>query len=439
MATYTPNLDLKKPDGTDFVLVEDFNANSDKVDATIGNPAQLTTEDKTNLVSAINSASKAGVGLNIKGTYDTLLDLQAAVTSPSQGDMYNVGTEAPYEVYMWETIAVSPQWVPQGTIKGDAGVGVPTGGATGQVLKKKSGDNYDTEWGAAGSGVPIGGTTGQILKKQSNTDGDAAWGDAKGVLENTAAIDAMADGDKLIVEDVSAAAGSKIKHVLWSAIKTALLNIFSTALMANTTLYVDTTGSDTTGDGSSGAPYATITKALSVIPKNLNGNTATINVAAGTYAEAVSIAGFYGGGKITLQGDTSLSASRTVNTLQISNCPVRVEVIGTNVASATTSGSVVVSGCAGYVYLQYIRAVNSTTYNGILVNATSHCVTSGCMVSNHNAALYAVGTSLVSVSSWSAGSGNTTGLVSDGSIIFKSTGVPSGTTAETKYTGGQIF
>ena len=35
---------------------------------------------------------------------------------------------------------------------GPAGQGVPTGGTTGQILKKKSGTNYDTEWGDADGG-----------------------------------------------------------------------------------------------------------------------------------------------------------------------------------------------------------------------------------------------------------------------------------------------
>ncbi len=35
---------------------------------------------------------------------------------------------------------------------GDPGVGVPAGGTTGQVLKKKSDNNYDTEWGTGGGG-----------------------------------------------------------------------------------------------------------------------------------------------------------------------------------------------------------------------------------------------------------------------------------------------
>ena len=35
---------------------------------------------------------------------------------------------------------------------GEDGVGVPSGGTTGQVLKKASGTDYDTEWGTASSG-----------------------------------------------------------------------------------------------------------------------------------------------------------------------------------------------------------------------------------------------------------------------------------------------
>ena len=34
--TYTPNLNLKKPDSTDFVKISDINDNSDAIDAAIG-------------------------------------------------------------------------------------------------------------------------------------------------------------------------------------------------------------------------------------------------------------------------------------------------------------------------------------------------------------------------------------------------------------------
>lgn len=51
-----------------------------------------------------------------------------------------------------------------------------TGGATGQVLTKKSNTDLDFEWADnTGSGVPAGGTTGQVLRKRSSTDQDVEW------------------------------------------------------------------------------------------------------------------------------------------------------------------------------------------------------------------------------------------------------------------------
>ncbi len=63
-------------------------------------------------------------------------------------------------------------------------------------------------------------------------------------------------------------------------------------ISANTTLSVATTGSDTTGDGSAGAPFATIAKALSSIAgKTIDaGVTVTIQVADGVYTLAAAIA-----------------------------------------------------------------------------------------------------------------------------------------------------
>ena len=65
------------------------------------------------------------------------------------------------------------------------------------------------------------------------------------------------------------------------------------------TIYVATSGSDTGGDGTAGAPYATIQKAIDSIPKVLNGKHITIDIAAGTYPERVQIDGF-SGGRLTL-------------------------------------------------------------------------------------------------------------------------------------------
>lgn len=59
--------------------------------------------------------------------------------------------------------------------------GIPTGGTTGQVLKKSSASDLDVEWGssdAAANGIPAGGTTGQIPAKASDADYDVAWTNA---------------------------------------------------------------------------------------------------------------------------------------------------------------------------------------------------------------------------------------------------------------------
>ena len=60
-----------------------------------------------------------GKGLTILGTYPTLQALTEAVTSAQQGDTYNVGTSAPYEIYMWDSTAAS--FVSQGRLQGANG------------------------------------------------------------------------------------------------------------------------------------------------------------------------------------------------------------------------------------------------------------------------------------------------------------------------------
>ena len=70
---------------------------------------------------------ETGTGLDIKGTYDTLEALQAAVTQPAQGDMYNVGTAEPYTIYMWDTTTEPGEWLSQGQLQGAQGPQGPIG------------------------------------------------------------------------------------------------------------------------------------------------------------------------------------------------------------------------------------------------------------------------------------------------------------------------
>jgi len=66
-----------------------------------------------------------------------------------------------------EDIIVTVEVGPQGP-KGDAGEGIPVGGTTGQVLRKASGTDYDTEWASAGSG------SGDVVGPASTTDNAVA-------------------------------------------------------------------------------------------------------------------------------------------------------------------------------------------------------------------------------------------------------------------------
>lgn len=102
-------------------------------------------------------------------------------------------------------------------------------------------------------------------------------------------------------------------------------------LKEDMTVYVATTGNDITGTGTAANPYRTINFALSMIPKNLNSHTITLNISGGTYVESVNIQNFLGGTiKINLTGDVTIqdwqvfnsyvacTTSGNVNTLTLS-------------------------------------------------------------------------------------------------------------------------
>ncbi|NHV29302.1 hypothetical protein [Burkholderia sp. D-99] len=84
---------------------------------------------------------------------------------------------------------------------------------------------------------------------------------------------------------------------LQKAISALLQQATRTRLTQNTNFYVNaSTGSDSNNGLTSGAAWATITKALTVLQQNydLAGYTATINVAAGSYAPGIAIGAFFG-------------------------------------------------------------------------------------------------------------------------------------------------
>jgi hypothetical protein len=91
-------------------------------------------------------------------------------------------------------------------------------------------------------------------------------------------------------------------------------------LGANTTFYVATTGSDSTGTGLVGAPWRTAQFASDMLQKNydLNGFTVTIMRAAGAYTDGVIVSGGYVGAK----GPTVIFDGASMATVTVTSaCP----------------------------------------------------------------------------------------------------------------------
>lgn len=118
-------------------------------------------------------------------------------------------------------------------------------------------------------------------------------------------------------------------------INKALLDNKAYTLTESVTIYVSTSGSDVTGDGTSTAPYASVQKAVDSIPKNLGGYHAQIDIANGTYNERVTIDGYMGGrltigasGRTVVLRGISVMSSSGVR-IQISNLTYSANYAGT--------------------------------------------------------------------------------------------------------------
>lgn len=90
-------------------------------------------------------------GLVPKGEYSALTDYSVGDMVSYNGSSYVMYVDAPSGTIPTNT----EYWAPEGQM-GPSGQGVPTGGTTGQVLKKTSGSDYDTDWadeGSVGGGI----------------------------------------------------------------------------------------------------------------------------------------------------------------------------------------------------------------------------------------------------------------------------------------------
>lgn len=230
------------------------------------------------------------------------------------------------------------------------------------------------------------------------------------------------------------AAGESVKR-FFGKVLTFLRNI--KPLTGDITLYVATTGSDITGDGSQANPFKTIQYAINNISKDLNGRIATINVASGSYPELVTITSFRNG-ILFLNSDTNGTIADTckVNAIKVQYCGAVININGFNCIDASSRViSIYDCLCTNILYCQ---STVTSSNDGIYYGASNGYVL-GCKIANRASALYA-NAGMAHSSSWDTGSiNNTTGLISiNGAIISKFGAQPSGTNREWQSSGQLI-
>lgn len=208
-------------------------------------------------------------------------------------------------------------------------------------------------------------------------------------------------------------------------------------LNANKTVYVSTAGSDTLGDGTAANPYATITRAINSLPKNLNGYTATINIAAGTYNENVAIASTYGG-VVILSGASG--AAVQINSLQaLHGANVQVANINLSVNGSINGNAIVVMN-AVLMCFSPIASTGSVSY-GVHVTQNGYAMFTDLTISNTSlACVYAVNASRVFAVNINASNNAANGLYAVyGAMIAYNTATITAAVAYATQAGGRIY
>lgn len=207
-----------------------------------------------------------------------------------------------------------------------------------------------------------------------------------------------------------------------------ILELYNTGMVhADNTVYVASTGSDTSGKGTSVSPYATITKALSTIPRNITDKNVTISIAAGTYLDNVVIKGFTGTLNIVTTG------LATIRSLTIDGCNVTHSGSQLNVQAG-----IVLTNGASFTGSAILYIGVATT--GVSVQSgSSFAVFNTITISNATIAAEVYGNARAYFAIL-AGTGNSSGLVvTNGGIATYGSMSLAATTQRTTNTGGRIY
>ena len=181
-------------------------------------------------------------------------------------------------------------------------------------------------------------------------------------------------------------------------------------LTENINIYVSTTGSDILGDGTSGNPFKTIQHAIDILPKDLNGYSATIQAADGTYNESIIISGFKTGTLVlrTIRNDT-ISPLTKVTDIKCQHNSAYIVINGLDITTTLGYGITCVH-CAN-IMVHSVRCVGvAKTYRGIYIEESGICRVVNCEISNKEFAVYITNANGYVMTS--SGTGNTYGILS---------------------------
>lgn len=216
-----------------------------------------------------------------------------------------------------------------------------------------------------------------------------------------------------------------------SDLVSAINEVANARAMSNVFVAVSPTGSDATGDGSEEKPYATFAKAVSTIPKNLNGHAAVISLAPGTYNETLTI-GNFSGGHIVVNGRVGTTVN--IAGLYVQNANVLLETIALNVGSA---GIFIDAG--GFLYSANSRISVTGAVDGVILRYSAALeVSVSLTISNCSSSALRVQYGSKASIATLAGSGNGIGIhVTRSTVYYTSSSLTAAVASEN--VNGQII
>lgn len=209
-----------------------------------------------------------------------------------------------------------------------------------------------------------------------------------------------------------------------------ILDLYNKSMLrADLTLYVDPSGNDTTGNGSSASPFATFMRALAAIPKNFNNAVVTIDVGAGEYAEDIVIRDFSGVLNIYSAGIVRFQS------LTVERCSIYQYGFQTNFTNGISLNYGATYTGQSMMYVSGTRSIGVSVRNGstfVLYNTVT--------ISNTTSAAIEVSGGSRAYVSTLAGTNNNTAIRADtGSIASYGTINITATTRHFTNTGGRIY